>query len=212
VDFNNLSYEVFVHCNNNNFNKTSSSNSIEENKENNNNILENINNKISITSEFMKEESKDNICTKFLNNNITKNEVFINKYFNNIQNLIIDDYFTNKFTSNRNTLENALENTNNINNNINKSRSSTLFINFERDIMMQRKLSYHRIDTTIPARLSEIGRVLILENTLEKKSPWFHYNTRLVKLFSNKIIEYWDPKKKILRVLFIFIIIFINRA
>lgn len=28
---------------------------------------------------------------------------------------------------------------------------------------------------------------------LEKKSPWLHYNTRYIKLFSYRI-EYWDPR------------------
>lgn len=36
--------------------------------------------------------------------------------------------------------------------------------------------------------------VVILEETLQKKSPWLHYNTRVVKLFSKGHIDYYDPK------------------
>jgi serine/threonine protein kinase len=36
--------------------------------------------------------------------------------------------------------------------------------------------------------------VVILEDTMQKKSPWLHYNTRLVKLFSKGHIDYYDPK------------------
>ena len=36
--------------------------------------------------------------------------------------------------------------------------------------------------------------VVILEDTLQKKSPWLHYNTRVVKLFSKGHIDYYDPK------------------
>ena len=31
---------------------------------------------------------------------------------------------------------------------------------------------------------------------MKKKSPWFHYNTRKLVLFSNKI-EYYDPVKNV---------------
>ena len=29
---------------------------------------------------------------------------------------------------------------------------------------------------------------------MQKKSPWLHYNTRVVKLFSKGHIDYYDPK------------------
>ena len=35
---------------------------------------------------------------------------------------------------------------------------------------------------------------VILEEKLQKKSPWFHYNTRIVKFFSKGHIDYFDPK------------------
>lgn len=34
---------------------------------------------------------------------------------------------------------------------------------------------------------------LIKEGIVEKKSPWWHYNTRLIKLFSTPKIEYIEP-------------------
>ena len=36
--------------------------------------------------------------------------------------------------------------------------------------------------------------IVILEGKLQKKSPWLHYNTRLVKFFSRGHIDYYDPK------------------
>jgi hypothetical protein len=29
---------------------------------------------------------------------------------------------------------------------------------------------------------------------VQKKSPWFHYNTRVLRLFSNAKLEYLEPK------------------
>lgn len=34
---------------------------------------------------------------------------------------------------------------------------------------------------------------------VQKKSPWFHYNTRLLILKSNAKLEYYEPKQKILK-------------
>ena len=45
--------------------------------------------------------------------------------------------------------------------------------------------------------------VVLLENKLEKKSPWLHYNTRLVKFFSKGHIDYFDPKTNELKGSFI---------
>lgn len=36
---------------------------------------------------------------------------------------------------------------------------------------------------------------ILMEGTLEKKSPWFHYNTRKVILYSTPKLEYIDPEK-----------------
>ena len=36
--------------------------------------------------------------------------------------------------------------------------------------------------------------VVLLEEKIEKKSPWFHYNTRIIKFFSKGHIDYFDPK------------------
>ena len=41
--------------------------------------------------------------------------------------------------------------------------------------------------------------IILLEDQLEKKSPWLHYNTRLVKFFSKGHIDYYDPKTKELK-------------
>jgi hypothetical protein len=41
--------------------------------------------------------------------------------------------------------------------------------------------------------------MILLEDQLEKKSPWLHYNTRLVKFFSKGHIDYYDPKTKELK-------------
>ena len=40
---------------------------------------------------------------------------------------------------------------------------------------------------------------VILEEKLQKKSPWFHYNTRIVKFFSKGHIDYFDPKSNELK-------------
>ena len=45
--------------------------------------------------------------------------------------------------------------------------------------------------------------MILLEDQLEKKSPWLHYNTRLVKFFSKGHIDYFDPKTKELKGSFI---------
>ena len=41
--------------------------------------------------------------------------------------------------------------------------------------------------------------VVLLEEKIEKKSPWFHYNTRIIKFFSKGHIDYYDPKTKELK-------------
>jgi serine/threonine protein kinase len=40
---------------------------------------------------------------------------------------------------------------------------------------------------------------IIKEGTCQKKSPWFHYNTRLVRLYSTPKIVYYEPKGTILK-------------
>ena len=45
--------------------------------------------------------------------------------------------------------------------------------------------------------------IIILEETLQKKSPWLHYNTRIVKFFSKGHIDYFDPKTQKLKGSFI---------
>ena len=45
--------------------------------------------------------------------------------------------------------------------------------------------------------------MILLEDQLEKKSPWLHYNSRLVKFFSKGHIDYFDPKTKELKGSFI---------
>ena len=41
--------------------------------------------------------------------------------------------------------------------------------------------------------------VVLLEEKIEKKSPWFHYNTRILKFYSRGHIDYYDPKTKELK-------------
>ena len=41
--------------------------------------------------------------------------------------------------------------------------------------------------------------VVLLEEKIQKKSPWFHYNTRIIKFFSKGHIDYFDPKTKQLK-------------
>ena len=41
--------------------------------------------------------------------------------------------------------------------------------------------------------------VVLLEEKIEKKSPWFHYNTRILKFYSKGHIDYYDPKTKELK-------------
>ena len=45
--------------------------------------------------------------------------------------------------------------------------------------------------------------MVLLEEKLQKKSPWLHYNTRLVKFFSKGHIDYFDPKTNELKGSFI---------
>ena len=40
---------------------------------------------------------------------------------------------------------------------------------------------------------------VILEEKLQKKSPWLHYNTRIVKFFSKGHIDYFEPSTKKLK-------------
>ena len=41
--------------------------------------------------------------------------------------------------------------------------------------------------------------VVLLEEKIQKKSPWFHYNTRILKFYSKGHIDYYDPKTKELK-------------
>ena len=41
--------------------------------------------------------------------------------------------------------------------------------------------------------------VVLLEAKIEKKSPWLHYNTRILKFFSKGHVDYYDPKTKELK-------------
>jgi serine/threonine protein kinase len=45
--------------------------------------------------------------------------------------------------------------------------------------------------------------IVLLESKLLKKSPWLHYNKRLVKLYSKGHVDYYDPKTKELKGSFI---------
>jgi 3-phosphoinositide dependent protein kinase-1 len=45
--------------------------------------------------------------------------------------------------------------------------------------------------------------MVLLEEKLQKKSPWLHYNTRVVKFFSKGHIDYFEPKTKELKGTFI---------
>ena len=45
--------------------------------------------------------------------------------------------------------------------------------------------------------------IVIIEEILQKKSPWLHYNTRLVKFFSKGHVDYFEPKTKELKGSFI---------
>ena len=40
---------------------------------------------------------------------------------------------------------------------------------------------------------------VLIQDMLKKKSPWFHYNIRFVKLYAKGIIEYYEPDKKTLK-------------
>jgi serine/threonine protein kinase len=47
---------------------------------------------------------------------------------------------------------------------------------------------------------------VIKEEIIEKKSPWFHYNTRKVVLYNVPKIEYIDPSKNIVKVMLLLIL------
>jgi hypothetical protein len=40
---------------------------------------------------------------------------------------------------------------------------------------------------------------IIHQSEIHKRSPWFYYNKRKLILFSNGLLEYWNPMKNILR-------------
>jgi hypothetical protein len=42
---------------------------------------------------------------------------------------------------------------------------------------------------------------IIKHDIIEKKSPWFHYNTRKVVLDNTPKIEYIDPEKNVVKVI-----------
>jgi len=44
--------------------------------------------------------------------------------------------------------------------------------------------------------INMISNNILLQDLVKKKSPWFHYNTRLLILYNNKL-EYYEPKNKI---------------
>ena len=45
--------------------------------------------------------------------------------------------------------------------------------------------------------------IVILEGKLQKKSPWLHYNTRLVIFYSKGHVDYYEPNTKKLKGAFI---------
>ena len=48
-------------------------------------------------------------------------------------------------------------------------------------------------------KIDENEKKILIQDMLKKKSPWFHYNMRYVILYSNGIIEYYEPDKKTLK-------------
>ena len=76
----------------------------------------------------------------------------------------------------------------------------------------KREMLYYDVDTTnkdismqrlnVFQKLYKSDVKIILttvEAVMQKKSPWLHYNTRIVKLFSKGHIDYYDPKTKELK-------------
>ena len=45
----------------------------------------------------------------------------------------------------------------------------------------------------------EIEDKILLEEKLQKKSPWLHYNTRIVKFYSKGHVDYFEPSTKKLK-------------
>ena len=89
-------------------------------------------------------------------------------------------------------------------NNINENRLSAN--NFE-DLKKNLKgeAIEHNIDNEKMEKEEEKEQedVVLLEDILQKKSPWLHYNTRLVKFFSKGHIDYFEPKTNELKGSFI---------
>jgi serine/threonine protein kinase len=52
----------------------------------------------------------------------------------------------------------------------------------------------------------ENTRTLVREGIIQKKSPWFHYNERKLRLYSSSKLEYWNDKKNVLRVCLFYLI------
>lgn len=104
------------------------------------------------------------------------------------------------------------ESDNNISSNNLKVPAKKLQKNMKSRVMRSRKklnlttysrgISARKFYDTISAleeeddNISNYKNNLVLEGILQKKSPWFHYNTRIVKLFGKGVIEYAEPGTK----------------
>jgi serine/threonine protein kinase len=63
------------------------------------------------------------------------------------------------------------------------------------------KNKFHgKSDGNLSTGNSKIAIEMIKQDILEKKSPWFHYNTRKVVLYNIPKMEYIDPSKNIVKV------------
>ena len=81
--------------------------------------------------------------------------------------------------------------------NINKRLSA---INLEE---LKKNLKGKSREISLTNNINKIEDIVLLEDILQKKSPWFHYNTRIVKFFSKGHIDYYDPKTNELKGSFI---------
>ena len=96
------------------------------------------------------------------------------------------------------------ENDNNNNNNGDGKRlSANNFDNLKKDLKGEAVEHNITNGNKIEDKKEGDEDIVLLESKLLKKSPWLHYNKRLVKLYSKGHVDYYDPKTKELKGSFI---------
>jgi serine/threonine protein kinase len=78
-------------------------------------------------------------------------------------------------------------------------------IDFERlhETTIPNKSAFNKLTDSkkSPEKIRQNSVHVIKQDIIEKKSPWFHYNTRKVILYNTPKIDYIDPSKNIVKVI-----------